>query len=185
MTKPTREKKADRIRQHRAWDQWIEQHRRELSDMGLPPEIYQSLEHWLDFLANGHLHWHQSFGFRFLDLSRDQMARLCTFLEAETPFRSDASPLREWLLFHLGRKEIHTVTNSRPERIDVWFEPWGNVITLEPGEELLLHTTARRPGALEINEQHDKIVITAWPTCTLRVLQGGKVVDNLAMEAPA
>jgi len=81
------------------WRDWIDTYRGELREIGLPPEVYLSREHWLDFLDNGHLHWHpdDSTGFEFLELRRDQMERLSHFLERHPEF----CPVRAALLGYL------------------------------------------------------------------------------------
>ena len=74
------------------WHKWIEQHESTLRAIGLPVDVYMSHEHWLDFLENGHLHWHpnEDAGFDIVDLNDAQQGHLLRFLEAEIdndPFR--------------------------------------------------------------------------------------------------
>ena len=98
-----RRKIAEQKRQ-REWDLWIEEHRKALRSIGLPPEVYLDLQHWEDFLENGSLHWHSgdSAGFEFWQLSPAQMHRLLHFLEEKNPFEPQYYPLPGWLRARLG-----------------------------------------------------------------------------------
>ncbi len=71
--------------QHRSqeWHRWIDHNRAKLAGIGLPTEVYLDEARWHDFLENGHLHWHESIGFEFGDLSPGQLAALHRFLEQE------------------------------------------------------------------------------------------------------
>jgi hypothetical protein len=82
-----------------AWSDWIDMHRPELRALGLPPEVCLSAQHWLDFLENGHLHWHpqDSTGFDFKSLSREQLQRLRAFLEQHREFQPEHFALRGYL----------------------------------------------------------------------------------------
>ena len=77
------------------WHDWADNHRHTLRAIGLPVDVYMSLEHWLDFLENGHLHWHpdEDTGFDFSDLNQPQQRHLLRFLEDEL----DKDPIRAYL----------------------------------------------------------------------------------------
>jgi hypothetical protein len=60
-----RRAKADAQHCSRDWYAWIDRTRGKLPAIGLPAEVYLDKSRWLDFLENGHLHWHQSSGFEF------------------------------------------------------------------------------------------------------------------------
>lgn len=89
----------DDRRRERDWHSWIATNCKMLDSVGLPPEVYLSLAHWLDFLENGHLHWHQedSSGFEFTQLSHDQMLLLHKFLIGTNKFEPEHYQLLEWL----------------------------------------------------------------------------------------
>jgi hypothetical protein len=99
-----RKGKNDRKRKQ-AWHEWIETNLSRLKGIGLPPEVYLDLQHWEDFLANGHLHWHPetSTGFHFSDLSISQMRALLTLLETEDEFIPENFPLPQWLRVRLSQ----------------------------------------------------------------------------------
>ena len=78
-----RQAKSDHNRRSKTWCAWIDDHRAELVAIGLPTEVFLDEAHWHDFLENGHLHWHESSGFEFGDLSPGQLAALHRFLERE------------------------------------------------------------------------------------------------------
>lgn len=78
-----RRAKSGSNRRSQAWCAWIDRHRAELKAIGLPAEVYLDESRWYDFLENGHLHWHESSGFDFSDLSPGQLGGLHRFLERE------------------------------------------------------------------------------------------------------
>ena len=94
----------DHHKRRRAWHEWINQNASELQAIGLPPEVYLDLQHWDDFVENGHLHFHpeSSTGFDFGQLSPPQMQALLAFLEAEQEFVPENCPLKGWLHVRLG-----------------------------------------------------------------------------------
>ena len=96
-----RKSKTDSQHQSKDRHAWIDQHRHELIAIGLPAEVYLDESHWLDFLQNGHLHWHASSGFAFDQLSPGQMAALHRFLEREYGALKNW-PLLEWLRVRSG-----------------------------------------------------------------------------------
>jgi hypothetical protein len=98
-----RRPKADAHGRSRAWHDWIDRHRAELAALGLPPEVYLDEAHWSDFLENGHLHWHESSGFEFVDLSPAQLAALRRFLEHEYGADEPCPPLLRWARVRCGQ----------------------------------------------------------------------------------
>src|SRR5262245_14709653 len=78
-----RQPKSDHRRESLEWRAWIDKNRVELLSIGLPAEVLLDKARWSDFLQNGHLHWHESSGFSFGQLSSNQLAALCRFLERE------------------------------------------------------------------------------------------------------
>jgi hypothetical protein len=91
-----RKPKPEARRRSNDWYAWIDLHRNELMAIGLPPEVYLDESHWSDFLQNGHMHWHQSSGFDFDQLSPGQLAALHRFLEREYGTRENW-PLLDWV----------------------------------------------------------------------------------------
>lgn len=81
----------------REWHDWIDEHRTKLVTIGLAPEVYLDQDHWIDFLENGHIHWHASSGFDFESLSFVQLAELRHFLECEYCRATRPPPLLNWL----------------------------------------------------------------------------------------
>ena len=102
-----RKARTERHKDHAAWQGWIEQHRSDLRRMGLPAEVYLTLDHWQDFLENGHLHWHEedTTGFEFSQLSRGQMEELRHFLETNPEFRPEYFPLLGFLRARLDQSD--------------------------------------------------------------------------------
>lgn len=97
-----RRAKTDRHRRSQEWYAWIDRSRAELSAIGLPAEVYFDEARWHDFLENGHLHWHESSGFEFRDLSPGQLAALHRFLEREYGAAERPVPLLAWLRVRCG-----------------------------------------------------------------------------------
>jgi len=85
LGKPMAFRKArnDKYRRDQEWQVWIDANRAELVAIGLPAEVYLDADRWLDFLENGHLHWHESSGFEFGHLSPKKLNALHRFLERE------------------------------------------------------------------------------------------------------
>ena len=78
------------------WHAWIDLNRSELIAIGVPAEVFLDEARWSDFLQNGHLHWHESAGFEFGQLSPQQLAALNRFLERENG-SGQQSPLLDWV----------------------------------------------------------------------------------------
>ncbi len=98
-----RQPKSDRHQRDAAWQAWIEAHRATLQRFGLPPEVFLTEERWLDFVENGHEHWHQSTGFEFSQLSVEQQAALLRFLDSQDALRK--SMLASWLRVRIQRAQ--------------------------------------------------------------------------------
>lgn len=97
-----RRAKTDAHRRLQAWHAWIDRTRAELSAIGLPAEVYLDEARWLDFLENGHLHWHESSGFEFDHLPPAQLVALHRFLEREYGTAEWCPPLLSWLRVRCG-----------------------------------------------------------------------------------
>jgi hypothetical protein len=96
-----RRAKTDAHRRSREWHIWIDRTRPELAAIGLPPVVYLDEQRWLDFLENGHLHWHESSGFEFGHLPPTQLAALHRFLEREYGAKG-CPPLLRWVRVRRG-----------------------------------------------------------------------------------
>jgi hypothetical protein len=92
-----RRAKTDAHRRSREWLAWIGRTRPELAAIGLPPEVDLDETRWLDFLENGHLHWHESSGFEFGHLSPAQLAALYRLLGRECCGAERRPPLLGWV----------------------------------------------------------------------------------------
>lgn len=92
-----RRAKTDTHHRSQEWHAWIDQRRAALAAIGLPAEVYLDESRWHDFLENGHLHWHESCGFEFGDLSPGQLAALRRFLEQEYDGAERCPPLLTWV----------------------------------------------------------------------------------------
>jgi hypothetical protein len=97
-----RRTKSDARHETQGWQVWADRHRAELAAMGLPAEVYLDRGRWNDFLENGHLHWHESSGFEFRDLSSGQIAALYRFLEREYGTVETCPPLLRGLRVRFG-----------------------------------------------------------------------------------
>lgn len=86
----------------REWHAWIDRTRAELIGIGLPAEVYLEEARWLDFLENGHLHWHESAGFEFGQLLPGQLTALHRFLEREYGEAERCPPLLYWVRERCG-----------------------------------------------------------------------------------
>jgi hypothetical protein len=98
-----RQPKVDHQRRSTNWRHWIDKNRTELIAIGLPPEVHLDESHWLDFLENGHMHWHDSSGFEFGQLLPEQLAALLRFLEREYGESSRRPALLNWVRVRCGK----------------------------------------------------------------------------------
>jgi hypothetical protein len=93
-----RRHKSNNARRSREWGHWRDVRRVELATIGLPPSVYADEARWLDFLGNGHLHWHNDpWRFEFSNLSPGQLAALHRFLEREYGHAPTRPALLDWL----------------------------------------------------------------------------------------
>ena len=97
-----RQAKYDAHRRSQEWQGWIGRTRAELSAIGLPAELYLDEPRWLDFLENGHLHWHESSGFEYGHLQPAQLAALHRLLEREYGADEQSPPLLRWVRLRSG-----------------------------------------------------------------------------------
>jgi hypothetical protein len=98
-----RRDKSDAHVRAQEWDKWRARQLNELAGIGLPPSVYSDEARWLDFLENGHLHWHEDgWAFEFGHLSRGQLAALHRFLEAEYGQAERPPPLLNWVRVRTG-----------------------------------------------------------------------------------
>src|SRR5688572_20321248 len=104
LSEPMSFRRANDVNHHhsREWDDWIDRNRAELVAMQLPADVYLDEARWNDFLENGHLHWHESSGFEFGDLSPGQVAGLHGFLEREYAAAGRCPPLLRWVRVRCG-----------------------------------------------------------------------------------
>jgi len=79
-----------------------------LASIGLPPSLYADEDCWLDFLENGHLHWHEDpWRFEFDQLSGGQLAALHRFLEGEYGEADVRPPLLAWVRVRVEGRAYH------------------------------------------------------------------------------
>lgn len=100
-----RKSKTDGHRRSNDWRQWIDRHRAKLIAIGLPAEVFLDESHWSNFLQNGHLHWHDSSGFAFDQLSPGQLMALLRFLEREYG-ETEECQLLGYLRFRCGEAKL-------------------------------------------------------------------------------
>jgi hypothetical protein len=75
-------------------------------------------------------------------------------------------------------EDTRIITNSSRAMIDVWFEPWGIVHRLPPGEAFLIAGKSDQDGMLEIVESEKSIAVYGWVGSTLAVYHGDTLVDE-------
>src|SRR5262245_1988793 len=93
-----RQNKSNAHTRAEGWDCWLDRHQKELAAIGLPPSVYSDEARRLDFLENGHLHWHEDpWGFEFGHLSPGQLMALHRFLEGEYGHAERCPPLLNWV----------------------------------------------------------------------------------------
>src|SRR5262245_28232191 len=98
-----RRDKSNAHQRAQEWERWRAQHRGDLAAIGLPPSVFSDEGRWLDFLENGHLHWHEDpWAFEFGQLSPGQLAALHRLLEGEYGQAERPPPLLNWVRVRMG-----------------------------------------------------------------------------------
>ncbi|WP_025177798.1 hypothetical protein [Leptospira kirschneri] len=97
-----RKKRADHEKL-KVWKNWVGQNHHHLESFGLPLSVYQDMDHWKDFLENGH--WHiDGPSFDVKDLTMDSIKLLYNFLERN--YLEQPPTLLQMLRMRLGKNEI-------------------------------------------------------------------------------
>ena len=81
-------------------------------------------------------------------------------------------------------EDSQVVTNSGPGPIEVWFEPWGMVHSLPPGESFRVVGRSLQTGRMEVVEADGSVAVYGWPGSTLRVYNGEVLVDDFSVVFP-
>lgn len=103
---PFRRDKPNTSQRPGEWERWHTRNKEELAAIGLPRSIYSDMARWLDFLENGHLHWHEDpWGFEFGQLLPGQLAALQRFLEHEYGQAKPSPPLLNWVRVRAGKND--------------------------------------------------------------------------------
>jgi hypothetical protein len=94
------------------WRAWLASNAMALKQISLPSELTATRDHWIDFLQNGHLHWHpeSNAGFGLNQMSREQMSGLLALLEASTEF--SGQPIVGYL-----RHRLALARDERPAKL--------------------------------------------------------------------
>ena len=61
------------------------------------------------------------------------------------------------------------IANASDHVIDVWLEPWGDSVPLEPTTALRVVATATEAGEFEVVWRAADVTVYAWPTASVRV----------------
>jgi hypothetical protein len=81
-------------------------------------------------------------------------------------------------------EDTQTVSNPGPNPLEVWFEPWGMLQPLPPGESFRVVGRSPQAGQMEVVESGDAVVVYAWPGATLQVFNGAEMVDEFRIAVP-
>lgn len=83
-----------------------------------------------------------------------------------------------------ARDERVTLVNETSQIMPVWLEPWGDCLSLEPGEALTVTATGPHGDALELLIGADKWQIFAWSGSVLEVHAQGERIWGTKIPAP-
>ena len=81
-------------------------------------------------------------------------------------------------------EDVQEITNSGPEPLQVWFEPWGMPHALPPGESFRVVGHSPQPGRMEVVMADGSVAVYGWPGSTLRVYNGKTLVDDFNIVFP-
>jgi hypothetical protein len=76
------------------------------------------------------------------------------------------------------------VTNTSAVTVEVWFEPWGEPHSLQPGETFRVVAQSEQQGQLEVEHKSSAIAIYGWPGCTMKVFCGEELVNDFSIMFP-
>ena len=79
---------------------------------------------------------------------------------------------------------VEIIENLDAKGIEVWFESWGMPHTLPPGKSFRVVAVSDRKGQLEIEREATRVVVYAWPGCTMRVYCGDQLVEDFSARLP-
>src|SRR5205814_2294089 len=81
-------------------------------------------------------------------------------------------------------EDTQVVTNSGPDPLQVWFEPWGMPHSLPPGESFRVVGRSPQTGRMEVVEADGSVAVYGWPGSTLQVYNGDVLVDDFSIVFP-
>jgi hypothetical protein len=76
------------------------------------------------------------------------------------------------------------VQNSGSSSKNLWIEPWGDQIVMQPGDVFEIVANGPVGDCLEVASADSDIVIYGWPESTLSVLRSEKVLREYRIQAP-
>ena len=79
---------------------------------------------------------------------------------------------------------VETLQAPPDQPLNIWFEPWAEIVTLSPGGLAELRASAPTQGRLVIDREEQGVVVYGWPGCTLKVLVGGEVARDFSIPIP-
>jgi hypothetical protein len=86
------------------WREWLEGPGKVLTEVGLPNEILQDEDHWMDFSQHGRLHMHASvLNFTVDDISLPNLRKILSFLENDY---GDPSVFAYSQLYHRAKERL-------------------------------------------------------------------------------
>jgi len=59
-------------------------------------------------------------------------------------------------------KQELTLQNRHKEQVKLWLEPWGDLVSLAPGEELVIVAMGPPPGRLQLALLSYEYAVHAW-----------------------
>ncbi len=81
-------------------------------------------------------------------------------------------------------EDTRTITNTGPDALPVYIEPWGIVYALAPGESFRVMASSAQPGRVEILESGESVTVYGWAGSTLQLYQDDELVEDFSTVVP-
>jgi hypothetical protein len=79
----------------------------------------------------------------------------------------------------------HTITNTTPQEMNVYIEPWALCEVLAPGQNVMVKAISEEEGEWEVCHDAQDIVLFAWGGCTIEIYREGSLIFDCPIACPS
>jgi hypothetical protein len=76
------------------------------------------------------------------------------------------------------------VENADEGHLELFLEPWGISLSIPPHTAYRVVATAEHPGEFEVEHGIGAVTVYAWPSSTIAVYEGERLVFDIPIAAP-